>query len=257
VSVTDREGELASPVSKNSQIRIDGKVAIITGAGRGQGAATAALFASAGATVFLTDIDEAEGEAAAKESGGTYLHHDVASEADWARVVDEVVAATGRIDVLVNNAGIIQWRTMTQTPLEVWDRIIAVNQTGPFLGMKAVAPVMIRQGSGSIVNIASVGGLSGSSPCFAYGTTKWALRGMTRGAAQELGPHGIRVNAVLPGSIESRMIEDMDHDKLVKAAPLGRIAEPVEIAKVSLWLASDESGYATGADFVIDGGMKA
>jgi 3alpha(or 20beta)-hydroxysteroid dehydrogenase len=257
MTVTSNEGELASPVSKHSQIRIDGKVAIITGAGRGQGAATAALFATAGATVFLTDIDEAEGEAVAKECNGTFLAHDVASEADWARVVDAVVAATGRVDVLVNNAGIIQWHTMTQTPLSEWERIIAVNQTGPFLGMQAVAPVMIRQGSGSIVNISSVGGLGGSGPCFAYGTTKWALRGMTRGAAQELGPHGIRVNAVLPGSIESRMIESMNHDVLAKAAPLGRIAEPVEIAKVSLWLASDESAYATGADFVIDGGMKA
>jgi 3alpha(or 20beta)-hydroxysteroid dehydrogenase len=116
---------------------------------------------------------------------------------------------------------------------------------------------MIAQGGGSIVNISSVGGLGGSGPCFAYGATKWALRGMTRGAAQELGRHGIRVNAVLPGSIESRMIESMDHDVLAKAAPLGRIAEPFEIAKVSLWLASDESAYATGADFVIDGGMKA
>jgi 3alpha(or 20beta)-hydroxysteroid dehydrogenase len=240
-----------------SNIRIDGKVAIITGAGRGQGAATAALFAAAGATVYLTDIDEAEGAVAAKESGGTFLHHDVASEADWKRVVDEVVGATGRIDVLVNNAGIIQWKTMTQTSLEVWERIVAVNQTGPFLGMNAVAPVMIAQGGGSIVNISSVGGLGGSGPCFAYGATKWALRGMTRGAAQELGRHGIRVNAVLPGSIESRMIESMDHDVLAKAAPLGRIAEPFEIAKVSLWLASDESAYATGADFVIDGGMKA
>jgi len=244
-------------VSERSDIRIDGKVAIITGAGRGQGAATAALFAAAGATVFLTDIDEAEGQVAAKDAGGTFVRHDVASESDWRRVVEQVVTAAGRIDVLVNNAGIIQWKTMTQTSLEVWERILAVNQTGPFLGMNAVAPVMIRQGSGSIVNISSVGGLGGSSPCFAYGTTKWALRGMTRGAAQELGPHGIRVNAILPGSIESRMIESMDHGVLAKAAPLGRIAEPIEIAKVSLWLASDESSYATGADFVIDGGMKA
>jgi 3alpha(or 20beta)-hydroxysteroid dehydrogenase len=244
-------------ISETSAIRIDGKVAIITGAGRGQGAATAALFAAAGATVFCTDIDEAEGELAAKQAGATFLHHDVASESSWAGVIDQVMAATGRIDVLVNNAGIIQWRAMTNTPLDVWERVVAVNQTGPFLGMKAVAPVMIAQGSGSIVNISSVGGLGGSSPCFAYGATKWALRGMTRGAAQELGPHGIRVNAVLPGSIESRMIENMDHGALAKAAPLGRVAEPVEIAKVTLWLASDESAYATGADFVIDGGMKA
>jgi 3alpha(or 20beta)-hydroxysteroid dehydrogenase len=248
---------VSTSISPASAIRIDGKVAVVTGGARGQGAATAALFAQAGATVFLTDVDDAEGEVVAKESGGTYLHHDVASEADWERVVAEVERAAGRIDVLVNNAGIIEWRTMTQTPLDLWNRIVAVNQTGIFLGMKAVAPTMIRQGSGSIVNLSSVGGLGGSSPAFAYGATKWAVRGMTRGAAQELGPHGIRVNAILPGSIESRMIENMDHGVLAKAAPLGRIAEPVEIAKVSLWLASDESAYATGADFVIDGGMKA
>ncbi|HEX7094274.1 MAG TPA: SDR family oxidoreductase [Acidimicrobiales bacterium] len=238
-------------------IRIDGKVAIITGAARGQGAATARLFTEAGATVYLTDVDDAEGEAAAKEAQGTYLHHDVSQAADWDRVVERVVADHGRIDVLVNNAGIIEWRTMTDTPLEVWQRIIAVNQTGPFLGMKAVAPVMMRQRSGSIINISSVGGLGGSSPCYAYGATKWALRGMTRGAAQELGPYGIRVNAILPGTIESRMIESLDTEAMARSIPLRRIAQPEEIGRVTLWLASDESAYATGADFVIDGGMKA
>jgi 3alpha(or 20beta)-hydroxysteroid dehydrogenase len=238
-------------------IRIDGKVAIITGGARGQGAATARLFTQAGAIVYLTDVDDAEGETAAKDAGGTYVHHDVASESEWAALVERVVDEQGRIDVLVNNAGIIEWRTMTQTPLDVWQRVLAVNQTGPFLGMKAVAPVMIRQGSGSIVNISSVGGLGGSSPCYAYGATKWALRGMTRGAAQELGPHGIRVNAILPGTIQSRMIEKMDLDAMAASIPLRRIAEPDDIGRVSLWLASDESSYANGADFVIDGGMKA
>jgi 3alpha(or 20beta)-hydroxysteroid dehydrogenase len=236
---------------------LDGRVAIITGGGRGQGAATARVFVDAGATVYATDIDEQEGRDAAQAAGATYLQHDVTSEDSWAGVVARVVETSGRIDVLVNNAGIIEWRTMTQTPLEVWDRVVAVNQTGPFLGMKAVAPIMIKQGKGSIVNISSVGGLGGSSPCYAYGATKWALRGMTRGAAQELGPHGIRVNAVLPGSIESRMIESMDHNVLAKAAPLGRIAQPEEVARLSLWLASDDSSYATGADFVLDGGMTA
>lgn len=238
--------------------RLEGKVAIITGAGRGQGAATAKLFVEEGATVFLSDIDETAGRAAATaSSGGTYLHHDVTSPSSWQQVVDTVLAAAERIDILINNAGIIEWMTMTQTPLEVWERIIAVNQTGPFLGMQAVAPIMRRQRGGSIINISSVGGLGGSSPCYAYGTTKWALRGMTRGAAQELGPYGVRVNAVLPGTIESRMIENMDRDAAVKRIPLGRIAEPVEVARLSLWLASDDSAYATGADWLLDGGSRA
>jgi 3alpha(or 20beta)-hydroxysteroid dehydrogenase len=238
-------------------IRIDGKVAIITGGSRGQGAATAKLFVEAGAVVYATDVDDAEGEVVAKESGCTYLHHDVSQPDQWQTVIDRVIGDHGRIDVLVNNAGIIEWRTMTDTPLEVWNRVIAVNQTGVMLGMQAVAPVMIRQGSGSIVNLSSIGGLGGSSACFAYGTTKWAVRGMTRGAAQELGPHGIRVNAILPGSVESRMIAGMDHDALIRATPLRRIAEPEEIGRLSLWLASDESSYVTGADHIIDGGMKA
>jgi 3alpha(or 20beta)-hydroxysteroid dehydrogenase len=244
-------------MTTSSALRIDGRTAIITGGGRGQGTATARLFVEAGAHVYITDIDQDVGEAAAADTGATFIQHDVASEADWANIVQRVIADQGRIDVLVNNAGIIEWRSMTNTPLDVWQRVIAVNQTGPFLGMKAVAPTMIEQGSGSIVNISSVGGMGGSSPCYAYGATKWALRGMTRGAAQELGPHGIRVNAILPGTIESRMIEAMDHEAMSASIPLRRIAVPDDIARVSLWLASDESSYATGADFVIDGGMKA
>jgi 3alpha(or 20beta)-hydroxysteroid dehydrogenase len=171
--------------------------------------------------------------------------------------VDRVVDDTGRVDVLVNNAGIIEWLTMTQTPMEVWHRIIAVNQTGPLLGMQAVAPVMMEQRSGSIINISSVGGLGGSSPCFAYGATKWALRGMTRGAAQELGPYGVRVNAVLPGTIESRMIDGQDRDAMISRIPLGRIAAPVEVAHLSLWLASDDSSYVSGGDYLVDGASKA
>jgi 3alpha(or 20beta)-hydroxysteroid dehydrogenase len=237
--------------------RLDGKVAIITGGARGQGAATGQLFAEAGASVVLTDIDEPEEPPAAPSGAITFVRHDVTSPEDWTRVVDQALATHGRIDVLVNNAGIIEWHTMTETPLEMWQRIIAVNQTGPFLGMKAVAPTMIKQRSGSIVNISSVGGLGGSSPCYAYGATKWAIRGMTRGAAQELGPHGVRVNAILPGTIHSRMIDNMDKDAMVERIPLRRVAQPVEVAKLSLWLASEDSGYATGADFLLDGGMRA
>src|SRR5690606_27207595 len=119
------------------------------------------------------------------------------------------------------------------------------------------APAMKQQQSGAIVNISSVGGLGGSSPCFAYGATKWAVRGMTRGAAQELGPYGIRVNAVLPGTIESRMIENLDTDAMARVTPLRRIAQPIDVARVTLWLVSDEADYVTGADYLVDGGMKA
>ena len=240
-----------------SNIRIDGKVAIITGAGRGHGAAATELFRQAGAEVVVADVDDASGQAVAAANGARFAHLDVSSPEDWANVVRTTMDAHGRIDVLYNSAGIIAWHTMTETPLDVWQRIVAVNQTGPFLGMQAVAPVMKAQRSGSIINTSSTGGLGGSSPCYAYGATKWALRGMTRGAAQELGPYNVRVNAILPGTIRSKMIEGWDLDEFAKDIPLRRVAEPVEVARLALWLASDESAYATGADFLLDGGVQA
>jgi 3alpha(or 20beta)-hydroxysteroid dehydrogenase len=241
-----------------SGVRIDGKVAIVTGGGNGQGAVTARFLRDAGGIVYITDVDsEASRRIAAEADLAAFLHHDVREESSWQRVVDQVLAERGRIDVLVNNAGIIAWETLTESSTESWQRVIDVNQTGPYLGMRAVAPTMKAQGSGSIVNISSIAGLGGSSACFAYGATKWAVRGMTRGAAQELGPFGIRVNAVLPGTIESRMIEGMDRDALAQAIPLGRIGLREEVARLTLWLASDESAYASGADFLLDGGAKA
>jgi 3alpha(or 20beta)-hydroxysteroid dehydrogenase len=237
--------------------RIDRKVAIITGGTRGQGAATALLFRERGAKVYITDIDVEGGTETAANVGVTFLSHDVTSPQSWSEVLRCVEDEVGRVDVLVNNAGIIQWATMRETTPEMWSRIIAVNQTGPLLGMQTVAPVMIRQRSGSIINISSVGGLGGSSSCFAYGTTKWALRGMSRGAAQELGPYGVRVNVVLPGTIESQMIEGQDREALIRRIPLGRIAKPVEVAYLSLWLASDESSYVSGGEYLVDGASKA
>jgi 3alpha(or 20beta)-hydroxysteroid dehydrogenase len=177
--------------------------------------------------------------------------------AQWQSVVERIMADQGRLDVLVNNAGIITWKTMTETELEVWNRIVAVNQTGVFLGMQAVAPHMMQQGSGSIVNISSIGGLRGASPCFAYGATKWAVRGMTKGAAQELGPHGIRVNSIHPGIIDTEMIAVLPKEQMAERVPLRRYAQPEEVAKLALWLASDDSAYASGAEFILDGGQTA
>jgi 3alpha(or 20beta)-hydroxysteroid dehydrogenase len=236
---------------------LDGKVAIITGGARGMGAAEGDRFIREGATVYLTDVLAGEGARTAVRCGATFLAHDVTDPKQWRDVVSRVVSDHGRVDVLVNNAGILHWATMTETPLDVWDRIVAVNQTGVFLGMQAVAPPMIEQRSGSIVNVSSVAAYGGSSPCFAYGATKWAVRGMTKGAAQELGPHGIRVNSVHPGIIDTPMMADQPLAALAARVPLRRYASPEEVAELVCWLASDASAYATGAEFVLDGGMTA
>jgi 3alpha(or 20beta)-hydroxysteroid dehydrogenase len=171
------------------------------------------------------------------------------------RVVDD----HGRVDILINNAGILRWERMVDTPVESWNEVVAVNQTGVFLGMQAVAAPMITQQSGAIVNISSVGGLRGASACFTYAATKWAVRGMTKGAAIELGPHGIKVNSIHPGIIDTPMMGGHDLDSLASSigVPLGRHAQPEEVARLALWLVSDDNSYSTGAEFVIDGGQTA
>jgi 3alpha(or 20beta)-hydroxysteroid dehydrogenase len=237
--------------------RLANKVALITGGARGQGAAEGALFSAEGATVFLTDVRVEEGEKAAAAAGAAFLEHDVTSPSRWREVIDHVVARTGRLDVLVNNAGIFHAASMADTALETWERLVAVNQTSVFLGMQAVAPQMKAQRSGSIVNISSVAGIRGTAICFAYGATKWAVRGMTRSAAQELGPFGIRVNSIHPGIIDTPMLEGHPIAEMTAGFPLQRVAHADEVARLALWLASDENSYATGSEFVIDGGMTA
>ena len=237
--------------------RLDGKVAIITGGARGQGASEARLFTHEGATVYITDVLADDGAKTAADIGCTFLAHDVTQPDGWQQVIDRVVADRGHIDVLINNAGILYWESMTTTPLDVWERVIAVNQTGVFLGMQAVAPTMKEQKSGSIINISSIGGLRGGSPCFAYAATKWAVRGMTKGAAQELGPFNIRVNSIHPGIIDTPMLADKPIADMAARVPLGRYASPDEVAKLALWLASDDSAYASGAEFILDGGQTA
>jgi 3alpha(or 20beta)-hydroxysteroid dehydrogenase len=236
--------------------RLNDKVCLITGGARGQGAAEAALFAREGAVVYITDVLVEAGEKVAADIGGVFLEHDVSDASRWHTVVDRVIADYGRMDVLVNNAGIFEKVSLIDTTLEMWERFLAVNQTSVFLGMAAVVPHMIKRGAGSIINLSSVAGLAGSA-AFAYSATKWAVRGMTKSAAIELGPHGIRVNSIHPGVIDTPMITDAAKDRATQNVPLRRYASPAEVASLALWLASDESGYATGAEFVLDGGYSA
>jgi len=239
--------------------RLDDKVALITGGARGQGAAEAKLFAEAGATVVITDVLDEEGAATAADVGPTctYLHQDVTSTDEWTAVVDAIVQEHGRMDVLVNNAGIFRITPLLETTDEAWDTMIAINQTGVFKGMRAVAPVMKRQGGGSIINISSIAGLRGTQACFAYGATKWAVRGMTKSAAQDLAGSGVRVNSVHPGLIETAMMDEFggDRNELAAQVPIGRLAEADEVAALVRFLASDDSSYCTGHEFVIDGGF--
>ncbi len=240
--------------------RLDGKVALITGGAMGQGAAEGALFAADGARDFLPDVLSEDGAKTAADVGATFIAHDVTSEAEWSAVVERVVGEAGRVDVLVNNAGVFRVVPMTQTSLELWHQVMDINATGVFLGMKAVAPTMIAQQGGSIVNISSIAGLRGAGVAFAYGASKWAVRGMTKSAAQELAPHGIRVNSVHPGIIDTQMITEFGpqwREALLPRIPQGRVASADDVAKLVLYLASDESNYSNGAEFIVDGAMTA
>lgn len=239
--------------------RLAGRVALVTGAAspRGQGAAEAALLLREGAAVVLADISDDEGESTARSigDGASYRHLDVTSESDWADAVTWVLERHGRLDVLVNNAGIWLAKSLDETSLDDYHRVVEINQTSVFLGMRAVVPTMRAAKRGSIVNISSLAGLRGTKVPFAYAASKWAVRGMSRAAAAELAPHGIRVNAVFPGYVDTGMIE-AGHEEIAQRVPLGgMLATPEEIAEVVLFLASDASRYMTGAELVVDGGV--
>jgi NAD(P)-dependent dehydrogenase (short-subunit alcohol dehydrogenase family) len=236
---------------------LEGKVAVITGGARGQGAAEAELFAREGAVVYVTDVREDEGAVTAAKCNGRFVRHDVSRPEDWSRLAELVTSEAGHIDVLVNNAGILSFASLAGTSLALWEKTIAVNQTGTFLGVQTVAPLMASRRSGVIINIASVGGMAASSRTFAYGVTKWAVRGITRSAAQEFGPSGVRVNTIVPGAIDTEMMAGQALDQIALRAPLRRYGTASEVAELALWLASDKSAFVSGAEYVIDGGYLA
>jgi 3alpha(or 20beta)-hydroxysteroid dehydrogenase len=239
--------------------RLAGKVAIITGAARGMGAAEAELFVAEGAYVVLTDVND-EGKDLADRLGdrAEYLHHDVGEPADWANLIEHVDATRGGVDILVNNAGISRSGGIDDFSWDDFDVMVRVNQRGVLLGMQAVLAPMRRAGGGSIINVASGAALRGWTGLLVYSGTKFAVRGMTQAAAAELAADNIRANVIHPGCIDTPMHQQNPADtqqKLLERIPMKRFGEPIEVANMALFLASDESAYITGTDFAVDGGI--
>jgi 3alpha(or 20beta)-hydroxysteroid dehydrogenase len=239
--------------------RFDDKVVLITGAARGQGAAEARLFAGEGAAVMLADVRDDLGESVATDIGSSarYRHLDVGEPEEWTTVVKDTEEAFGHLDVLVNNAGIFRVATIAEMELEDYLEVIRVNQVGVWLGMKAVLDPMQRSGGGAIINISSVGGLFGFTGMSAYGASKFAVRGMTKVAALEFAPFGIRVNSVHPGMIDTPMISSLVRSEDEWSTYRNtRAGQPEEVADLVAFLASTESSFCNGAEFVIDGGTS-
>ena len=278
--------------------RLDGKVALITGGARGMGESHVRAFAAEGARVVFGDVLDDKGKAVASALGDCvrYVHHDVTSEEDWACAVASAVDAFGRLDVLVNNAGILTFGRIADMPFAEFRRIMEVNAFGCWLGMKSVLSAMREAGGGSIVNISSIEGIAGAAGLSAYSASKFAIRGMTKAAAQELGAFGIRVNSVHPGAVLTDMILDAaaslgvsaagggqggggdgqggggdglqgngeprghkggtrHYKKFFDSIPLARLGEATDVTRLVVYLASDESSYSTGSEFVVDGGI--
>lgn len=246
--------------------RLKGKVALISGGARGQGASEARLFVSEGAKVVVGDVLDDVANALAKDINSksravVAVHLDVTRGADWRNAVATCEKEFGGLDILVNNAGIFNTSGLEDTSEELWDAIVNINQKGVWLGMKEVIAAMKQRGGGSIVNISSVAGLTGSTGSTAYHGTKGAVRLLTKSAAVQYGRDGIRVNSVHPGLINTIMIDIIPTEQRANAVkyavPLGREGTPEDVAKLVLFLASDDSSYCTGAEFVVDGGLTA
>ena len=247
--------------------RLDGKVALITGGARGMGKAHVRGFVAEGAKVVFGDVLDEKGKALAaslSEDCCRYLHHDVTSEDDWAAAVETTVSTFGKLNVLVNNAGILRYAKISEMSLSEFRQVIEVNLIGEWLGIKSVIEPMTAAGGGSIINVSSVEGFAGAVGMSAYSASKFGVRGITRTAAKELGHAGIRVNSVHPGGILTSMVienaaafTEVDGAALLQSLPIPRFAEPAEVSKLMIFLASDESSYSTGSEFVIDGGLLA
>jgi 3alpha(or 20beta)-hydroxysteroid dehydrogenase len=235
-----------------------GKVVVITGAASGQGAAEAMLFAEKGANVVIADVSE-KGKSVAEKLGKSahFVRHDVSDERSWGDLRQQALERFEKIDVLINNAGVYQPAGLLDTDMAKWDIHYRVNQLGVFLGMRTMAEAMTGSG-GAIVNISSNAGLNNAPGMFAYATSKWAVRGMTKLAASELAPLGIRVNSIHPGLIDTPMLENNTAERLQlfkTMIPMGRLGQPDEVARLALFLASDASSYITGAEVTVDGGI--
>ena len=248
-------------------MRLQNKVAIITGAARGQGAAEARLFSKEGAKVVVADILESEGRKVVYDivdDGGDaiFVNLDISMEGDWEHAVSVTIDSFEKIDILVNNAAIVMLGLLEDTTLQMWDKQMSINARGAFLGTKAVVPAMRTAGGGSIVNVSSLGSHIALPGLSAYAASKGAMRIFTKSTAVEFAKDGIRANSVHPGTIRTPMVEEYLKDPeyvriRMQNCPLGRVAEPEEIAYGVLYLASDESSYVTGSELIIDGGRAA
>lgn len=232
--------------------KLDDSVILVSGGSRGIGAQIARTLAGEGAKVVVADVLDEDGQVVAQELGGTFVHLDVTDPGSWKGAVDTATNTYGRLTGLVNNAGVVGFTPVGATSLEEWNRIIAVNLTGVFLGMEAAAPALKANGGGVIVNLSSTAGMQGYSNLAAYVASKWGVRGLTKAAALDLGPSNIRVVSIHPGGIRTPMTAGLD-ERAYSRQPIARIGEPEEIAKLALFLIADAT-YSTGTEFIADGG---